>query len=580
MQSFDNSVGPDNPAKSGNDSGKLWENCADVGDRRQTYRFAEFEIDPANQRLLLCGKPVALRNRPFEVLLYLVQHRGRLVEQSELLGAIWGASDVYHNALRKAVGSVRSALGDDSQQPRFIETHWGKGYRFIGEVVDSGTLPAEGSLNNPSSTVPVSAPVQPQTAIPNGIPLVPAIASVWERGRFTRIAFGCAGIGTIAIAALFLGTVIVARSHRSQIQSAQTLDAPPAVSKSQGQFPQEEAQRADYHEAQYLLSQRRPESIVQAIERFERIVRSDPRSGEAYAALAECYALGYWGFWKIDPDLAAQISARYAEEAVRADPGSAYAHAQLAAALLRQLKVGDAQLEFERALAIRPNDAEVHHAYGVFLDDTYRADRGIAEMKRAIDLEPLSLAYKTDLGMSYFFAKRYEDAIAQYRSVLALDSSYVEAHEYLASMYVYQAKWAEARAEYAAIDRIRGTRAGDFGQSPLRVITEFRTGEEKKANTGVQAILASPSVKHAYALAKIYAQLGRPGDALRYLRQVVNSRTLEMFSMRDDPMLAPLHGDPEFEALANRVSTSFSPPVGNNPVQAVALAIPARIAAR
>ena len=176
--------------------------------------------------------------------------------------------------------------------------------------------------------------------------------------------------------------------------------------------------------------------------------------------------------------------------------------------------------------------------------------------------------------MSYFFAKRYADAIAQYKSVLKLDSGYIEAHEYLASMYVFQAQWTQARDEYAAVDRLRGAHAGDFGQSPLRLITEFKTGEERKARTGVEAILALPSIAHSFGLARIYAQLGMPEDALRYLSQVVNSRSPEMFTVPDDPLLSPLHGKPQFEMLASKVSAVFTSPVEDRPVQAAALMIP------
>ena len=549
MQSFDNSAERENPATSGNDLGKLRENCAPADESPRTYRFGEYEVDPAARRLLLQGQPVALRNRPFEVLLYLLTHRGRLVEQSELLAAIWGASDVYHDALRKAVGSIRAALGDDSQQPRFIETRWGRGYRFIGEVVETQASPAA-----PSVAQSAPGPILTQAAAPE---------AHWREvpARYATIAAG------IVIAALFAATAIVARSHRPPTPPTQPLDRPAAVSPAQASH--EEARRARYHEAQYLLSQRRSETIAQAIERFEGIVRSDPHSGDAYAALAECYALGYWGFWKIDPDLAAQISAQYAEKAVSVDASSAYAHAQLAAALFRQLRVSEAELEFERALALNPGDAEVHHAYAVFLDDTHRADLGIEEMKRAIELEPLSLAYKTDLGMSYFYAKRYADAIAVYHSVLTLDPDYIEAHEYLASMYVFQAQWSNARSEYAVVDRLRGRQGGTYNSSPLRVITQFRTGDNKQARAGLAALLASPSAMHSYALAKIYAQLGRPEDALRYLRQVVNSRSPEMFALADDPLLTPLHGDPDFQTLANRVSVLFTSTARSHPAPAI-----------
>ena len=566
MQDRDSSTRAENPARIGKTLGKTSEKDSLPAGSTRKYSFGEFHFDPAEHRLLLRGEPVSLRNRPLQVLHYLIEHRGRLVELSELLGSIWGAEDVYHDALRKAVGSIRTALGDDSQKPRFIETQWGKGYRFIGEVIEEGPETLASPLNNPVAPegLPVSRPTE---AARGGGP--GTIPTEWRWPRYTRIAAGIA-----AAVALVAATVVVRNARLTDRTRASA--APQALSSS-ALSPVNDAERTAYLEAQYLLSQRSSESIAQAIAIFEHIAQRDPRAGDAYAGLAECYGLGYWGFWKIDSDFAVRESAEYAQKAVHADPTSGYAHAQLAAAFLRQLKIPDAQTEFERALAIRPNDAEVHHAYAIFLDDTHRADSGIEEMKRAIDLQPLSLAYKTDLGMSYFFAKRYADAMAQYKSVLKLDPGYIEAHEYLASMYVFQAQWTQARTEYAAVDRLRGAHGGDFGQSPLRLITEFKTGEGRKARIGVQAIVASPSIAHSLSLARIYAQLGMSEDALRYLRLVVNSRSPEMFTVLDDPLLTPLHGNPEFEMLASRVSAVFTSPEAHHRVQAASLVLPAML---
>lgn len=550
MQGSDSSARGENPAKSTNQLGKVWENGVDSNASAPKYSFGEFQVDTAAQRLLRAGEPVLLRNRPFQVLLYLMAHRGRLVEQSEILASIWGASDVYHDALRKAVGSIRSALGDDSQQPRFIETHWGKGYRFIGEVMeqrqddrDTGHTPAR----------PMHAPVLAAMAAIE-IPAAPA-----KEFRFEYLGI----VAGFAMVALLAGATIAIQGDLLVHRLKQAV-APP-VKASAARRPENDAQRTEYIEAQYLLSQRSSESIAQAIGMFKQITETDVRAGDAYAGLAECYGLGYWGFWKIDEERAINVSAKYAEKSVQADPGSAYAHSQLAAALFRQLKVRDAQAEFEKALAIRPESAEVHHAYAVFLDDTRHADSGIQEMKRAIDLEPLSLAYKTDLGMSYFFAKRYGDAIAVYQSVLKLNPGYIEAHEYLASMYVYQEQWAQAKAEYTAIDKLRGTHASENSLSALRIITQLKTGERKKAQAAVEAILSSPSIQHSYSLADVYAQSGRSQDALPYLRQVADSHSLAMFQIPDDPLLTALHNTPEFQAISRQVLNVTSLPAEENP---------------
>ncbi len=68
-----------------------------------------------------------------------------------------------------------------------------------------------------------------------------------------------------------------------------------------------------------------------------------------------------------------------------------------------------------------------------------------------------------------------------------------------------------------------------------------------------------------------------PEDALRYLSEVVNNHSPEMFSVPDDPLLSSLHGNQEFETLAGRVSAVFTSPAGDNPVQAADLVIPAKL---
>jgi DNA-binding winged helix-turn-helix (wHTH) protein/Flp pilus assembly protein TadD len=552
MQDRDISAREENPAQSRKTSGKSRENGLPGELPGLNYAFGGFLLDTAQHRLLRHGEVVPLRNRPYEVLLYLLRRQDRLVEQSELLASIWGAEDVYHDALRKAVGSIRTALGDGGQQPRFIETHWGKGYRFIGNALEvkPDAPPASGPIREDSASAAESVSTQATAAHPS-LASRPAIAILPRPKVSWRFPHSAGALALSAGLALVFAVVTAAllRENTPVSQTRGLLKAVPSANSANAT----EAERTAYRDAQYLLSQRTSSSIEEAMQRFQQIVRANDRSADAYAGLAECYGLGYWGFWKIDPALALTESADLALKAVQADPDSAYAHAQLAAALLRQLKIHEARAEFLHALRIHPDDAEVLHAYAVFLDDTGHADAGIQEMKRAIELQPLSLAYKTDLGMSYFFANRYADAIATYQSVLKLNPNYIEAHDYLASMYVFEGEWRQARAEYATLDRLSGARQAKLQSTALRVITLLRTGERKEAVAEMHAILGSPSIEHDCYLAIIYAQLGRKDDALRFLRRVGASHSLTMLTIADNPLLKPMRGDPEFERMVRKV---------------------------
>lgn len=107
----------------------------------RTYVLEEFRLEPEKRTLSRGSAPVRLANRPFQVLVYLIENRDRLVRRDELLGKFWDGREVYDEALTKAVGAIRKALGEPSENPRFIETRWAEGYRFIGNLEET-SLPS------------------------------------------------------------------------------------------------------------------------------------------------------------------------------------------------------------------------------------------------------------------------------------------------------------------------------------------------------------------------------------------------------------------------------------------------------
>jgi len=108
-------------------------------------RFPPFRLDTLNHCLWreeASGKsePVGLAPKTFDVLRYLAESGGRLVRHDELLDALWQDGDVQPEVLKGHILAIRTALGDDAQHPQFIETHRGRGYRFIADT-GNGALP-------------------------------------------------------------------------------------------------------------------------------------------------------------------------------------------------------------------------------------------------------------------------------------------------------------------------------------------------------------------------------------------------------------------------------------------------------
>ena len=79
-------------------------------------------------------RPIAIGPQVFDLLLYLVQNRERVVSKDDLLDAVWGGRIVSESTLTSHINAVRKAIGDSGEEQRLIRTVARKGFRFVGEV--------------------------------------------------------------------------------------------------------------------------------------------------------------------------------------------------------------------------------------------------------------------------------------------------------------------------------------------------------------------------------------------------------------------------------------------------------------
>jgi len=101
---------------------------------RAVLHFCGHRLDPVEGQLRCGAQTIDLRPKTLAVLAYLAARPGHLVTKDELLDAIWAETSVGEWVLTASVKELRQALGDDARQPRIIETHYGRGYRFIAAV--------------------------------------------------------------------------------------------------------------------------------------------------------------------------------------------------------------------------------------------------------------------------------------------------------------------------------------------------------------------------------------------------------------------------------------------------------------
>jgi len=125
-------------------------------------RFDDFELDLHAYQLRRSGRTLKLERIPMEVLFLLVERRGQLVTREEIIEKLWGKNVFLDtdNAINTAIRKIRQVLRDDPEQPRFIQTITGRGYRFIGQsevVASPANAPAQAQAV-PSSTATTRAP--------------------------------------------------------------------------------------------------------------------------------------------------------------------------------------------------------------------------------------------------------------------------------------------------------------------------------------------------------------------------------------------------------------------------------------
>ncbi len=294
----------------------------------------------------------------------------------------------------------------------------------------------------------------------------------------------------------------------------------------------------------------------QAQQYFERSIAKDPNFAPAYAGLARSYTL-LGGFTALLPRKEAEAQAWQAvEKALELDQNLSDAY--FSAGLIREVfdwDWGGAERAFRRAFDLNPGDSEAHRQYGWFLLRTGRLEEGLAEMKHAVVLDPLSIASRTGVAVAYAYSRRYDEAIAQSQGALELDSSYV-----LARLYLGVASFQAGRVEEAIAEIERAIASGGapswFGYLGYVYAMAGRQEETLKALDALEEQWRQGggyASRAAYGLALVYAGLGENDQAFAWLERAYLRHSFLLVYLNVDPFWDPLRSDPRFETLLEKM---------------------------
>ena len=433
-------------------------------------RFGVFDVDTQNRELRRRGLRVKLQQKPFQILHLLLSRAGKFVSRAQLAEYLWPDLHVnFDRSLNTAVNTLRRALGDSPENPRFIETRAGLGYRFIAPVETIEERPA------------------------------PDWAGQTERA--------------------YSGNV----------------DA-----------------YHDYLKGRYFQNKMTEEDLRRSVAYFEAALAAEPECALAYAGLADTYSLlAYLGI----------LAAKGAHErgiectaaALRIDPQLAEAHTALAG--LKKLYEWDwmgAEAAYRQALSLKPNNAHGRRMYASLLSAMERHPEAIEEIRRAQQLDPLSLVINAEAAWDLYMARDFQGAVDQAWRTLAMEPRFAPAQHALGLAYQQMGMLEDAIIEFQNA-RICSTNHPAAAAALCHAYAAV--GQKSEAQELLRELEAQSRNRHvsAYWVALMHAGLGDDRGAIQYLKQALEDRDVWLVWLAAEPRFQRLRSDGRLDDLLGSI---------------------------
>jgi TolB-like protein/DNA-binding winged helix-turn-helix (wHTH) protein/Flp pilus assembly protein TadD len=307
-----------------------------------------------------------------------------------------------------------------------------------------------------------------------------------------------------------------------------------------------------YLRGRYFWNKRTADGLKVALAYFNQAIDEDPKYAKAYSGIADTYALlGDWQYAVMSSKEALPKARAAAIKALELDSALGEAHNSLAFCLdAFEWDFDSAGKEFQRAIELNPGYATAHHWYAWHLGVLGRYDQAIAEMRKAENLDPLSLIINADLAELLLIAHLYDDSIQQSRKTIEMDPNFALAHNQLGLAYLERQKHDEAIAELRQAVRLSGGSPTCIANLATAYVVSGKRSEAEKLLSDLKQ-RSNPAYSHASEIAVIYASLGDADQAMNWLEKSYEERFNPSVLLR--PGFDPLRSDPRFEDLVRRI---------------------------
>jgi TolB-like protein/Tfp pilus assembly protein PilF len=251
----------------------------------------------------------------------------------------------------------------------------------------------------------------------------------------------------------------------------------------------------DYVQGRYFEFQFTPGGLNQALWEFDRAIELDPSYALAYAGLADAYTTA--SDWILPPRDALPKAESAARKALVFDDQLAEAHAALAHALLHEWKLRSSQREFQRALSLNPNNTSFYFAYGEYLADTGKEDEALAQMERALRLDPLSPEINGFRAWPLYLKRDYDGALSVCLKTIRLYPDYWVTHWWAGIGYLLKGQFADAIRE---VQKARALNPDSNGALATLVAANAASGNRVEAERLLAELMNRGSKKYVSPL--------------------------------------------------------------------------------